>query len=164
MALALDTRSSPAYKTDESLALFYQMYQDTLPVLRIMVAENPTALQLLLFLIEKSTKANVCVANQAQLSKGLGKHRNTVSKAVQYLKENKLIRVDKLGTTNQYVLNARVVWQGASNQRHQAPFAEEIDSVGKQQHAKKMKELSGRLARKAQQQEQAKMHEKPLRQ
>ncbi|WP_033370777.1 hypothetical protein [Hymenobacter norwichensis] len=151
MGLAINTATFPITASDSAdLHLYLQWYKAYLSIMREMVTDNPRALEVLLLLMEKCDKTNTYVGNQAQLAKSLGKHRNTVSKAVEYLQAHQLIQLFKLGTTNGYRLNAQLVWQGSVSERSKAKFSEEPLPVGRKKLVQHFKQVPARAQKAAQ--------------
>lgn len=71
---------------------------------------NPTALQVLLFIIEHMNKMNALVCSYKVLQEQLGLSQATVARSVKYLKDNGFIAIYKSGSSNVYVINPDLVW------------------------------------------------------
>ena len=77
--------------------------------------ENPTALSVLLFLIENMNKMNAIVASYAVIQEVLGMSKPTVTRSIKYLKEKGFIAIYKSGSSNVYVVNNDLVWTNYGN-------------------------------------------------
>lgn len=77
--------------------------------------ENPTALSVLLFLIENMNKMNAIVASYSVIQEVLGMSKPTVTRSIKYLKEKGFIAIYKSGSSNVYVVNNDLVWTNYGN-------------------------------------------------
>ena len=77
--------------------------------------ENPTALSVLLFLIENMNKMKAIVASYAVIQEVLGMSKPTVTRSIKYLKEKGFIAIYKSGSSNVYVVNNDLVWTNYGN-------------------------------------------------
>lgn len=77
--------------------------------------ENPTALSVLLFLIENMNKMNAIVASYTVIQGMLGMSKPTVTRSIKYLKEKGFIAIYKSGSSNVYVVNNNLVWTNYGN-------------------------------------------------
>lgn len=89
---------------------FVQLYKKELIQLRSLVKINPTAAQILLVFVEKMNKQNAVIMSYKTLEQITKKTRQTCSKAVKDLRENKFINIIKVGNANAYVVNSNVFW------------------------------------------------------
>ena len=83
-----------------------------------LLRKSPRAAELLHLLVARVGRHNAVVISQKTLAVLMGRHANTVKAAVRDLKEGRWIEVRQIGdtgTTNAYIINDRVVWQGKRN-------------------------------------------------
>lgn len=96
---------------------FVQIEKRALRLVRELYDENATAGKLLFILAEKMNRQNALVCSYDTMSKITGLSRQTLYKAVKYLKDHRWIEVIKVGTANAYVINSRVFWQSHGNKK-----------------------------------------------
>jgi len=63
-------------------------------------------------MVENMSRSNAFMASQQSIAKALGVSTVGVKKAVAVLESSKFVQVIKIGTTNAYIVNTRVAWQG----------------------------------------------------
>ena len=97
---------------------FVQLYKQELLELRALTAKDPTAMGLLLMLVEKMNKQNAVVMSQKTMMKITGKSQPTITRAIRTLKDSQFIQVVKIGTANAYVINSKVFWQSGVNGKY----------------------------------------------
>lgn len=114
-------------------ANFVQFYEDNLPLLSDMIGENPTALRILLWLITHMEGFGSLVASQTAICEALSIHRNTVGKAINYLKDKKAIAVLKSGNTNVYAVNEQIAWKEKAGLKKFAHFSAKVYLVPSEQ-------------------------------
>ncbi len=112
---------------------FVQFYGDNLPLLSGMIGENPTALRILLWLITHMEGFGSLVASQTAICEALDIHRNTVGKAINYLKDKKAIAVLKSGNTNVYAVNEQIAWKETAGLKKFAHFSAKVYLVPSEQ-------------------------------
>jgi hypothetical protein len=81
----------------------------------VLMRQSPRAAELLHLLVARVGDHNAVVASQDTLAKLMGRHLNTVKRAIADLKAGNWIEVRQIGdrgTVNAYVLNDRVAWTG----------------------------------------------------
>ena len=101
---------------------FIQIYRDHVDDIARLAGENYTAYKLLLLLCKHMDGTNaLCVSNNA-LQELLDCCKNTVIRAVKYLKDNGWICVLKSGTSNVYIVNPDVAWTSYGNQKQYCKF------------------------------------------
>ena len=71
---------------------------------------NPTALAVLLFIIEHMDRMNALVCSYTVLQEQLNLSKATITRSIKYLKETGFIYIYKSGTSNVYVVNDDLVW------------------------------------------------------
>jgi DNA-binding transcriptional MocR family regulator len=80
-----------------------------------LLRNSPRAAELLHLLVARVGRHNAVVISQKTLAALMGRHVNTVTKAVRQLKDANFLEVRQIGdrgTTNAYIINDRVAWQG----------------------------------------------------
>jgi Mn-dependent DtxR family transcriptional regulator len=112
---------------------FVQFYEDNMPLLIKMINENPTALKILLWLITHMEGFGSLVASQTAICEALNIHRNTLSNAINYLKDKKAISVLKSGTTNVYAVNEQIAWKETASLKKFAHFSAKVYLVPTEQ-------------------------------
>ena len=77
--------------------------------------QSPRAAELLHLLVARVGRHNAVVISQTTLAKLMGRSRDTVKRAVTELRASRFIEVRQIGdrgTTNAYIINDQVAWQG----------------------------------------------------
>jgi hypothetical protein len=103
-------------------ANFVQLYDDHLDLIMLMTKENPTALNVFLWVVKYMDNRNALVASQQAIAENLGLHKNTVYLAVKYLKEKKALTVFRSSNTHIFALNAQIVWRDTAEAKKYAHF------------------------------------------
>lgn len=111
---------------------FVQLYKKELLELRALTAKDPTAMGLLLMLVEKMNKQNAIVMSQKTMMKITGKSQPTITRGIKTLKDSKFIQIVKIGTANAYVINSKVFWQSGVNGKY-ATFNATVVASGDEQ-------------------------------
>lgn len=96
---------------------FVQIEKRALRQVRELYDENPAAGKVLFVLAEKMNRQNAIVCSFDTMSKITGLSRQTLYKAVKYLKEHHWIQVIKVGTANAYIVNSRAFWQSYGDKK-----------------------------------------------
>jgi len=123
---------------------FVQVYRDQLLQLRKLTHKNKTALSVLLLLVEKMNKQNSLIISQNTMIKILGKSRQTISKSINILKNEKFIDIVKVGSANAYIINANVFWQHSQIMKDKtAIFTATVFAVGEEQEEKYFENWEG---------------------
>lgn len=91
-------------------------------VINVAVAENATAVQILMFFLDNMDNQNAIMVSQSLLVKLLNKSRTTIFRALNYLSDNGIIAVGKVGTANVYIVNPEVAWQRSYKEREFVNF------------------------------------------
>lgn len=107
-------------------ANFVQFYKDNLDLLDQIASERPAALRILFWITKLMDDKNALATSQSAICEALDMHRNTVTQAVNYLKENKVIAVLKMGTAYVYAVNNQIVWQDVADSKPFALFSAQI--------------------------------------
>lgn len=105
---------------------FIQFYIDNLSLIGEIASKNPTAIKVLMFLTKYMDKKNALIVSQTTMSDVLDVHRNTISNAVNYLVEQKIIRVFKSGSTNIYTVNSEIAWRDDADNKKYAHFTAKV--------------------------------------
>jgi predicted urease superfamily metal-dependent hydrolase len=79
---------------------------------------------------------NALATSQTAICEALDLHRNTVTQAIAYLKEKKVMAVLKIGSSHVYVLNNEIVWQDLSEAKKYALFTAKIYLTKSEQEIK----------------------------
>jgi DNA-binding transcriptional ArsR family regulator len=125
---------------------FSQIYHDWWPIQRSIIDDNPTALKVFSWLIEKSDRRNAVLASYVAMAKALGVNERTVRRAVSYLAEKKLVVILKSGNTNIYVLNDRIVWKDTGDSKNKySEFSAEIYILASEQEEPYRTQLIGHV-------------------
>ncbi|MBS9944769.1 MarR family transcriptional regulator [Vibrio alginolyticus] len=95
----------------------------TWDLISVMSKENPTALQLLMFLGKNMDNYNAVSCSQALLGEVLEVGRTTVHKAVKYLEKNGYISIAKQGSNNVYILNNELFWKNKRTHHKYCQFS-----------------------------------------
>lgn len=103
-------------------ANFVQLYDDHLDFIMLMTKENPTALQVFLWIIKYMDDRNALVASQQAMAESLELHKNTVYLAVKYLKKKSALSVFRSSNTYIYAINAQIVWRDTADSKKFAHF------------------------------------------
>lgn len=101
---------------------FVQFKRRNLHAVRAIARENPTAMEIFLFLSEHIDSKGAVTCSQSVLQEVTGKSRPTVWRAVKFLKDRNLLAVMKIGTANVYALNYDVVWASWNSNKKYAMF------------------------------------------
>lgn len=101
---------------------FVQVYRENMKEIRWLIANHPTASELLFFLMEHMDHYNALAASTKVLEERLGRSRSTISRAVKVLKDNGYIGVLKIGTANVYVVQPDLAWTSWNNKKEYCKF------------------------------------------
>lgn len=101
---------------------FVQLYKQNISTIRWLNKNNPTALDVFLFIIEHMDDRNALACSYAVLEEALGKSKPTITRAIKCLKENGFVGVLKMGTSNVYVVNHEVAWTSKGNLKKYCKF------------------------------------------
>lgn len=109
---------------DEKNIDFVQIYSDTFKNFGDLTKKSPISAQILFFFIQNmAVQNNALSVSLTALSEILGYSKPTLIKAIKVLESDKYIEVIKQGTSNIYVVNEKVAWRRARNQRQYAIFS-----------------------------------------
>jgi len=93
---------------------------DGIEAMQLITKENPMAANVFYLLMKNMDKQNCLIVSMATLASKLHVCRNSISRAIKYLRENKYIAIYKSGTTNVYTLNANIVWKDRGDRKMEA--------------------------------------------
>lgn len=103
-------------------------------------AKNGTALAVLHLLTARLNRGtNAVIMSHETIAAQLGITSRTAKDATKKLEAARFVQVLKTGTSNVYVINSRVAWQGVRGMRHAAFNAELV--ISEQEQAKPVDEL-----------------------
>jgi len=119
---------------------FIQIPRKNIPALRQMALENPTAMNLFMFLGQYMDHYGKVICSQTVLIEVLGVSRKSIYNATKYLTGKNFIQVLKSGTANCYALNHDVVWSSWNTNKKYAAFQGNI-LISKSENEKFEKQL-----------------------
>ena len=106
---------------------FVQVTRGYIADMRHLATKSALAHSVLWVLVERMNKTNAVVISQTALSEILGSPRGSISRAISTLKDNNWIQIVKIGSSNAYVVNSRVVWTANNRTGHRyAVFNAEV--------------------------------------
>mgnify|MGYP003376703114 CR=1 FL=1 len=100
--------------------------------LQTLALEHPMAMGTLMFMINNMSRSNALMVSQQAISKQLKIAPRSVKGAVAVLLAHGFIQVVKVGTSNVYVVNTKVAWQGNRGARF-AHFRADILAIESEQ-------------------------------
>ena len=103
MAVMVHEKDNIVFETGEVKrvnANFVQLYDDHLDLIMLMTKENPTALNIFLWVVKHMDNRNALVVSQQAIAEALGLHKNTVYLAI----------------------NAQIVWRDSADAKKFAHF------------------------------------------
>lgn len=89
---------------------FCQVNDEAFKYLRSL-ADHPTAIKLLFFILEHMDGYNALVCSYTVFQEAFGISQATVARTIRYLRENGFICIKKSGTANVYIVNDSLVWK-----------------------------------------------------
>lgn len=101
---------------------FVQFYRPFMDQISELASQNALAFKLFMFLTKHMDNNNALCVSMKSLQELLGYSRQTISKAVKYLKDKGWLCVLKSGTTNIYILNPQIVWTSYDSQKSYCKF------------------------------------------
>ena len=106
---------------EEKNSNFVQMNKEHLNIVA-KIGENTLALKVFLFLCKNMDGLNALCISMKALTELLNVSRQSISKAIKYLKDMGAICVLKNGTSNVYVVNPSIAWTSYSNKKKYCKF------------------------------------------
>ncbi|MBQ0131622.1 MAG: hypothetical protein KBT18_05450 [Comamonas sp.] len=113
---------------------FLQVTRGYLKEMRELAKRSPAAHQVLWLLAERMNKTNAVVISQKTMGQILGYSRATLNRAVTLLKTERWVQVVTTGTSNAYIVNAKVLWRDHGGKRYASFYAEVVVSEDEQLH------------------------------
>lgn len=133
---------------DEKNIDFVQIYSDTFKNFGDLTKKSPISAQILFFFIQHmAIQNNALSVSLTALSEILGYSKPTLIKAIKVLENDKYIEVIKQGTSNIYVINEKVAWRKARNQRKYAIFSATVIATSTE-NTKAIEEFNSGVDRK----------------
>ena len=86
----------------------------------------------LLYLVNNMSRSNALVVSQTAIAAGIGAKRESVNRALKYLREHNFIQSVKAGGATVYVVNSKVAWQGNRGERY-AAFGADVLAIEAEQ-------------------------------
>lgn len=81
--------------------------------------KHPSALAVLRFMVSRMQRGtNGVVMSATTLARQMGLSVRTVQGTIAILRDSKFLQVLKMGSTNVYIINARIAWQGERGFRY----------------------------------------------
>lgn len=99
---------------------FIQVTRGYVGDLRRLARRAPAARQVFDLICEKMNRSNALVISQTTMASILGYTRQTISSSVALLENESWLQIIKIGTSNAYVLNSKVVWRDVGGKRYSA--------------------------------------------
>lgn len=106
-------------RENKNFVMYFRPFMDELTK---MAGENYTAYRVFQLICKNMDGTNALVISMNALSEIMQLSRQSISKAVKYLKENGWIDVLKSGTSNVYVVNPDVAWTSYGEQKAYCKF------------------------------------------
>jgi DNA-binding transcriptional regulator YhcF (GntR family) len=138
---------------------FTQLYDDKAPLL-MKIAENASAMKLFIWLYSHMDDRNALVVSQEAAAEALSVHRTTIHRAVEYLKEKKILAVLKSGNTNIYAINSEIAWKSDANSKKYAHFTAKVYITADEQDVDYQTVLFGHAVKKPQKKKKLKVESK----
>lgn len=138
-------------KATQKSAPFYAFNKENWQLKRKLSIEQPFANTMFEFFVQEMDGTNAISISMATLEKIFGKSRQTLSKHIAILVENKFISVFKQGNMNVYAINANIVWTQGDKNLWKAKFKatiyldyDEQTEMVKREYSKKLTVKKGR--------------------
>jgi biotin operon repressor len=130
-------------------ANFIQVYKDNIDLLERVTREHPKALEIFWWITKRMDNNNALVVSQQSLAEALKVSRMTIHRAVEYLKENKVLDILKSGNSNIYALNSKIVWQDDAENKKYAHFTAKVYVTAEEQDIDYQTQLFGHAVKKS---------------
>lgn len=105
---------------------FVQFYRPFLDEIAQLGSDNPVALKIFMFISKHMDNNNALCVSVNALTEILGYSRQTIHKAIKYLKEQGWVCIIKSGTSNVYILNPDIVWTSYDGQKQYCKFSTNV--------------------------------------
>lgn len=99
---------------------FIQVTRGYVGELRRLARRSPAARQVFDLICEKMNRSNALVISQSTMASILGYTRQTISASVALLEDENWLQIIKIGNSNAYILNSKVVWRDVGGKRYSA--------------------------------------------
>lgn len=96
---------------------FLQLGRAYLDDLQRLIKSSPVAAGILFFLARHMNRQNSLAITYSALGEATGHARSTLAVAVKLLEVEQWIKIEKIGRTNVYLINASVFWSSARDQK-----------------------------------------------
>ena len=116
-------RSEERKKLNKS---FVQVYETTMLMLGDVIDKNKIAARIFCILSAHMSKNNTVSVKRELLARFLGVSTTTVSAAIKYLIDIKLIKAFKEGRSNNYCVNAAAAWTSDAVSKQYAKFNKQL--------------------------------------
>lgn len=111
---------------------FVQFTRGYLKETRDLAKKSLPAFMIFNFLTERMTRQNAIVVSQKTLMEILELGRTSIQQGIKVLQEGNWVQVVKIGQSNGYLVNAKVVWRSHQNKRYGHFTADVIISEAEQ--------------------------------
>lgn len=118
-----ETQDNKRRKGNSDFVMFSRNTMDNVSELG---CENPNAFRVFMFISKHMDGTNALVVSMTAMTEILGLSRQTLSKAIKYLKDNGWLCVLKSGTSNVYIINPNVVWTAYADQKVYCKFQSNV--------------------------------------
>jgi len=105
---------------------FVQLNRSSLRNIGELINKNKLSVELLFMFAQVMDKQNSIIMSFKTMETIVNRGRNSLSKAIKVLKDDKWIQVVKIGTSNAYVLNSSVFWTDKGSNRYRAEFTAKV--------------------------------------
>lgn len=109
-----------------------QFEKKGLQELQKLAIRSPAAMGTLLYMVNNMSRSNALVVSQTAIAAGIGAKRESVNRALKYLREHNFIQSVKAGGATVYVVNSKVAWQGNRGERY-AAFGADVLAIEAEQ-------------------------------
>ena len=96
---------------------FIQFYKEHLPQIQWLVETNGLAAAIWLFLVRGMDTRNMVIVSNQTMQDEFGVSRQSVSKAISFLRKHGFLTVHKVGSANAYSINHDLVWQRSQKEK-----------------------------------------------
>ena len=110
----------------------FSLRKKGLQELQKLAIRSPAAMGTLLYLVNNMSRSNALVVSQTAIAAGIGAKRESVNRALKYLREHNFIQSVKAGGATVYVVNSKVAWQGNRGERY-AAFGADVLAIEAEQ-------------------------------
>lgn len=119
-------KEAPARRKDKENRDFIMVYRSGIYAESELVEKNPTAYRVLLFLLRHMDSQNAVIIPQHYIAERLNRTRQTISRAIKYLKDNNWICVLKAGNQAVYIVNPDMYWTSYAEDKKYCKFTASV--------------------------------------